>query len=365
MILSRYVAREFLKLIGFLLFFFLALYFVVDFLEQNTRYFPKYKATGSVILEYYIVQIPKMVVDLLPFTILFASIICLWIFSRSGEISAMRAAGMSVFRICSPMLLIGAFLSIISFILSSTVVPPLMIRKSYVESVKIEKQTLGAIFFESNWVKGEQSFLHYSKINEIERTLERPEYFGVTTPGVLDSYVLAQSAFFDKKKGVWVLENAQATYFEKSRGKNALGVEFFAQFETTVRSQPPRILRDGVTPDQVSYAELKELIRQSQRAGGDVSDRQVDLYQKLSQPLSNLLFIFIAMPFALRKERQADTYFGIVICLCVAIVYWVGNISMRSLAANGVLNPLVAAWATPLVLGIVAFFIVRTLDRGQ
>ena len=92
--------------------------------------------------------------------------------------------------------------------------------------------------------------------------------------------------------------------------------------------------------------------------------REVDLYQKLSIPFANLIFVFFALPFALKHERNADTYIGIMYCLIAAIVYWVGNLSMRSLAQNGLFPPLIAAWAVPALLGVFCFWLVRKLDRA-
>ena len=75
MIFARYLAREFAKINGFIVVFFLSMYCVIDFLEKNTRYFPKYDASGPVILEYYVTQLPKMFVDLLPFSTMFAAVV--------------------------------------------------------------------------------------------------------------------------------------------------------------------------------------------------------------------------------------------------------------------------------------------------
>jgi lipopolysaccharide export LptBFGC system permease protein LptF len=66
----------------------------------------------------------------------------------------------------------------------------------------------------------------------------------------------------------------------------------------------------------------------------------------------------------LRRERQADTYVSIVVCLVAAIVYWVGNASMKTMAQNGLLNPVVAAWLVNVVFLAGSVVILRKLDRG-
>jgi len=362
MIFARYLAREFLKINAFIVLFFLSIYCVIDFLEKNTRYFPKYEATGPVILEFYITQLPKMFVDLLPFSTMFAAVVVLWMFSRSGEIAAMRAAGMSVFRVCRPLVVIGACLSLVSFLLSEFVVPRTTLHLKKVETVKIEKSELGRMFFESNWVRGEGSILHFKNLNQLDRSLEGVEYFVFRSPSEVSLFQHARRASFDVAADAWRLEDVRITSFSSA---GALESRTFAKTSlTNVHSQPPRLLGEGVTSDQISYGELRTLIAQSKSAGGAIASREVELYQKLSLPFASLIFVFFALPFALRKERQADTYAGIVACLAAAILFWVGNLSMRNLAQNGVIHPLIAAWAVTAILGVVCTLLVRKLDRA-
>ena len=94
-----------------------------------------------------------------------------------------------------------------------------------------------------------------------------------------------------------------------------------------------------------------------------MASREADLYQKLSGPLSNLIFAFFALPFALRRERQADTYIGIVVCLLTAAVYWGGAASMRTMAVSGALSPHVAAWLPPIAFLCLGILLMVRVDR--
>ena len=363
MIFGRYMSREFLKLNALIALFFLGMFCLIDFLEQNTRYFPKYNATGGVIVEFYLTQLPKMFVDMLPFSSMFAAIITLWVFAKSGEISALRAAGRSVVRICFPIVFCALCLTFLSMLISELVIPRTSLHFKKVETVKIEKSELGKMFLESNWVKGDSAILHFKDLNQVQKSLEKVEYYLFRTPSEISEFVYATRALFDVRRGVWVLHEALISEFD-AQGK-LLGKRFEATYPTVVRSQPPKLLNEGVTSDRISYSDLRELIEQSKRAGGAAADREVDLYQKLAAPFANLVFVLFALPFALRRERQADTYIGIVLCLGAGVLYWVGNLSLRSMAQNGLVNPMLAAWTTTVVLGCLSFYLVHKLDRGQ
>jgi lipopolysaccharide export system permease protein len=123
------------------------------------------------------------------------------------------------------------------------------------------------------------------------------------------------------------------------------------------------LLGEGVTSDQIGFFELRELIDEARQGGGALKNLEVELFQKLSLPLANFIFVFFALPFALRRERQTDTYWGVLMCLGAAILYWIGNLVMRNLGVNGVVPPALAAWLVTLVLLGGCLWVVRKLDK--
>ncbi|MEN9825508.1 MAG: hypothetical protein RI953_1253 [Pseudomonadota bacterium] len=94
-----------------------------------------------------------------------------------------------------------------------------------------------------------------------------------------------------------------------------------------------------------------------------MASRETDLYQKLSSPFANLVFAFFAFPFALRRERQADTYIGIVACLLIAAVFWGSAAAMRAIAASGSLPGYIAAWGPTFLFLIFGIVLILRVDR--
>jgi lipopolysaccharide export system permease protein len=365
MTFDLYLLRQFLKTFSLLSFFFIGLYCVIDFLEKNTRYFPKYGASGRVILEFYVSQLPKLFVDLLPFAVLFSTIVVLWTFARSGEIAAMRAAGRSTLRICAPVIFAGFLLSLGSFLLREFVVPRALNHLKKVETVKIEKAELGKLFFESNWVKGDHSVLHFKALNQVKQRLEGIEHYVMPEGSSVSDvrvFQYAQYAQFNENIKVWVLFDVSESRFDE---KGILvKQQHLDSYHTNVVSKPPKLLGEGVTADQIGYFELRALVNEARKGGGALKRLEVELYQKLALPFANLIFVFFALSFALRRERQTDTYLGVLACLLAAILYWVGNLALRNLAVNGVVPPFLGAWLVTWVLLVGSYFVVRRLDTA-
>ena len=361
MIFTRYLLKEFLKLYFGMCTSFLAIYCVIYFLEKNTRYFPNYGATWDEIFEYYFVQLPKMYVNISPFAVMFSGIITAWIFARSGEVSALRAAGQSVVKICRPLLWMSVCISIFVFAVSEFIVPGAMLRLQKIEKVKIEKSELSQMFLESHWVRGKNSILHFKKLDQLGRALVLPEYIVLTSSHEVAAIVNARKAVFNTSRQVWELIDGRLVQFGEAG--ELFSTTEQSRFFTNVSSQPPKLLREGVSSDFVSFRELRRVLAESQSTGGSMASREVDLFQKLSSPFANFLFAFFALPFALRRERQADTYIGIVVSLLAAAMYWGGAASLRTMALSGAVSPYIAAWLPPLLFTCVAGFLTVRVDR--
>lgn len=393
MIFKGYLAREFLRFTFMITLFFSGLYSVIDFLEKNSRYFPKYNASGAIILEYYLLQMPKLVVELLPFATLFGAIITLWLFSRSGEIAAARTSGASIVAIGAPLFASGIILAALSFALSEGLVPKAQTRLRYIETVKIERSRLSRMFLESHWIRSGEAVMHFESYDRIRGVLRDPTLYIFDGPNALKSVSRSSRAYFDPRSESWILQDAIETSFHysdagreitsvdpvpKSKG-GALATQgqeggqshrgphlasrFIQVLDSRLTAEPPRILSANVGSTDLGFLELLKLMRESEQAGISAQKRLIDLYQKVSLPLANVLFIFLAMPFCIRHERQTDTYAGIFVALALALVYWAGNFALRTLAQNGHVPPVFAAFAMSGLLLLFGLWQLRTLTH--
>lgn len=359
-----YLSSQFLKATLSALFFALLLYFVLTYMEESQYYFDGHKAPPSVVFFYYFWQVPTIFTMLLPFAIMVGGIVCNWTLARFGEISALRAAGLSMMRIAIPFLCIGFAFSVLQFVVNEVISPYTSSRFQHVKEVEIEGKKGDNLFTTSTWLKTQNSILHFESYNPETQTLTHPEFFYFEKSSHLASQIVhAQSGHFDKNKRLWVLESASVSNF--SHLPKIITNKTTPDYETNIDFAPPQVLKQKSESGNLSYWQLKKLIRDAQVAGTNVSDRLVDLQLKVSMPFANFLFVFLTLPFALRKERQDENYIGIVICLVAALVYWFGNLSLRNLAVKGTVNPLVAAWFMNVLIIILSYMLVRKLDKGQ
>jgi lipopolysaccharide export system permease protein len=115
--LDRYLLRQFLVPFAFCFIGFIAIWLIID-LSDNVGDFNKNGAKFSDVLRFYIVQIPQIVVLIMPVTLLLALLYSLSKMSKTNEIISMLTAGKSLHRILRPVFFVGIYASLISLALN-------------------------------------------------------------------------------------------------------------------------------------------------------------------------------------------------------------------------------------------------------
>ena len=116
-ILDRYLLRQFLGPFILCSVGILAVWIIYDLQDNGSDFFEANASFGTV-LHLYIVQLPQMIVMILPATLLLGLLYSLSKMSKSNEIVSMLSAGRSLVRIITPLLLVGVYTSMFCFALN-------------------------------------------------------------------------------------------------------------------------------------------------------------------------------------------------------------------------------------------------------
>src|ERR1035437_2886701 len=121
-LLDRYLLRELLVPLGYCLWGFLLLWISSD-LFAHLGEFQRRGMVARDITDYYLVKLPEFLVVVLPVALLLGLIYALTNHARHQEISAIRAAGVSMWRISVPYLGVGFLASLALFAVNEFWVP--------------------------------------------------------------------------------------------------------------------------------------------------------------------------------------------------------------------------------------------------
>ena len=138
------------------------------------------------------------------------------------------------------------------------------------------------------------------------------------------------------------------------------------QFEETVIPIPetPEVFkRERRDTEEMSYYDLRRYIRRIKRGGYNTTRYIVDLYAKLSFPLSCAIMVLIGIPFSTKTARGGEIALSIVVSIIIGFLYWIiFNLSL-SLGHSGLLPPQLAAFAPHALFGLAGIYALITIRQ--
>jgi LPS export ABC transporter permease LptG/LPS export ABC transporter permease LptF len=351
-ILDRYILREFLKILGMVLVSVVALFTIVDYTEIAREIRANQVPLGTV-LTYYRFQIFTVLNWTLPISVLVATLVTFGILSKNNEITAIKANGVSLFRIAVPILAVAAVISLLAYFILDFVLPYSNERVANLRR-RIEGKPVAAAASEQKlWYLGKGryiiNFLSYDRnakqLSQVQVFEFHPREFRLTRRVYADRAVWNGSAWaFENGWMRSFLDDGRSTYTPITRPLALFYPETPEDFASEVKP-----------PEQMNYAQLRRYIETIRSSGYSAEELAVKLYGKTSWPVISTIMALIAMPFAFRMGKRGALY-GIGIALVLGIFYWMIYAVFTKFGEVGNLPPLLSAWAANILFAIAALY---------
>lgn len=354
-LLDKYILREFLRFFLITCVTFIALYLIVDFFEK-IRMFLSNQATAVQMASYFLYSIPTVISLTLPASVLLATLLTYSYLSKFSEITAMKANGISLYRIAVPALVVSAVVAVFLFFFTELVTPASLQKTEHIVKVEVQKQkTLG--FFKQNeiWYRGHNAIYNF-KLFDVEKNI----LHGVTINHLNPDFTLKLRIDAERaewKKDHWVFFKLLMTTFNQN---NAPSLEWSKEKVINIPEQPNDFKIIQKDAEKMGYFELRRYVNKIRAEGYDVSRYLVDLQGKLAFPFVCLILVFIGMSFSVRSERSGGVMRSVAIGIFIGFSYWIIHAFSMSLGRSGILPVIVAAWASNILFsGLAAFLFYR------
>ena len=356
-VLDRYIAREFLVTFGFVLLAFLCLYTVVDFFER-IRMFLSNHATLGQIVSYHLYTVPSITAMMMPACVLLSSLITFGLLSRNHEIVAMKANGISLYRIALPVLAFSIAACALNFLLNEFVTPAANWRAEYIKYVEVQKKKEWGAFKENAiWYKSGNAIYNVKLFIPSENRIRGVTIHYVDPGFSLTSRIDAREALWTGER--WELRDVLRTTFS---GRDFPAIDRLPALAVEIGEKPEDLQAVQKNADQMGFRELRSYIRKLRQEGYDATRYETDLQGKIAFVFVSLILALIGVAFPMRSERSGGIAQGIGIGVIIGFSYWIVFAFMLSLGRSGTLPPAVAAWATNVILGVVAVVMFRRVD---
>lgn len=348
-ILDIYVIRGWLLYFALLLVTFMGIYMVFDFFQLLGDIVRNHAAAGLV-FDYYRYLCPYVIYVMLPLSVLVATLVNFSLLTKTSQIIAIKAVGVSLYRLSLPVLGIGALLSAGMFVLGDQYLPETNQRQNaFRNEIKGRPpQTYRTPALQ--WIFGESSRIYnyhfFDPDHDVFANLSVFEFD--PSSFAMKRRIYATRAFWEPHIPGWVLEDG---WTRDLQGGRVTAFRTFAVITLPELTERPEYFkRDVKTSEQMSAVELRGYIRELRQSGFDVVPLSVQLNRKFSYPLVAFVVGLIGIPFSFSAGRKGALT-GIAVSIGIAIVYWSVSSLFEAMGNLGQLPPAVAAWSPDVLFG--------------
>ena len=350
-ILDRYVVKYFLTSFLVTLLCIVVIYLIVDFFDHLGRLMEA-GATVSAMIRYFLYKLPFLLSQVFGFATLFSVLYCIGILSRTHEITAMRAAGLSLRRLSLPLLLTSLLIGLMSFLWTESLVPLFTRKAHYIYTVEVKKKNPQTMFGNRGiWIRGKDAFISTDYFDSQKNILQGVVIYLLNREFSLRGFIEAPQARWDGSQ--WkTSESTQWTLLPNGQ----LSPEKQAVKVLPISETPDDFKVLARKPEEFTFFDLKKQIDDLNSKGIDTTEYQTDIQMKLAFPFIPPLMVFIAIPLALKQGLRG----GIAVSLGLTMLIGLPHITILSfcwaLGKQGVFQPWFAAWFPNLLLALVGSY---------
>ena len=328
--------------------------------------------------DYLFNLLPYIVSAVTPLCSLLAVLITFGSLNRSSELTAMKATGISLYRVVAPILVLAALLSVALFAFNESYLPDANRRQ---EALRAEIKGKPAQTFlrpDRQWMSGQSSPLAPPSQNASSVTPSTPQrifYYQAFDPDrkafanltvfefdprsfTLVRRIFATNAHWDDASDNWIFDNGwQRTFANQTVASYQT---FHSSSFPDIHEQPSYFMKEYRQSQEMDYNELTAYITDLSQSGIDTVRLRVQLERKLADPAITLVMALLAVPFALSMGKRGSLA-GVATAIAVAISYWVVAAFFSSLGDINTLPPMLAAWSPDVLFAIAGtYLLLRT-----
>ncbi len=307
--------------------------------------------------EYLLNVVPYFLYSTTPLTILLAVLITFGLLQRSNEITAIKATGISLYRIVVPVLIASMLIAGVLFLSDQLYLPYTNKRQDALRNQIKGKPAQTYLRPDRKWIFGQHSDIYYYQFFDADR-----DVFGGVSVFQFDPHtfqithrITADRAHWSQSMHRWVYEEGW------ERSLNGSAIERCSPFDAAtfpeLTEAPAYFKKEIKQSSEMSYDELSRYIHDLEQSGFDVVRLRVQLQKKIAYPLITLVMAVLAIPFAVSTgKRSALT--GVATAIGIGVVYWTISGLFEAMGNLSQLPPVVAAWSPDLVFGFIGGYLI-------
>jgi len=354
-ILDIYVIRGWIFYFVVLLTAFTGVYVIFDFF-QVLGDIVRNQIPTRVVVDYYRYLLPQVVYLMLPLSILVATLVNFGLLTKTNQVTAIKSAGVSLYRLSVPVLTVTALLSLGMFFFGDRVLPETNQRQNGLRNQIKGKPAQTFYRPDHQWIFGNSSRIYnYTFFDPDQNVFANLSVFEFDPATFrMTRRIHAARAVWGESIHGWILENGWSRDINGDRVTNykPFSVETFKEL-----TEEPTYFKKEVKPsEQMSALELRRYIADLHQSGFDVVRLSVQFYRKFSYPLIAFVVTLIGIPFSFTMGAKGALT-GIALSIGIAIVYWSTSSLFEAMGNLSQLPPAMAAWSPDVLFTLAGTYL--------
>ena len=314
-IIDRYLARAVLGGVLSVLIILISLDTIISFAGESGDIGRAGYTLWSAI-EYVLLRLPRKLYELFPLAVLLGTVMGLGGMASSGELTVIRASGVSLLRIILSVMKAAVVLIVLAMVIGEAIAPS-MTQYAQLKKVRTLSQQVSLNTDYGLWAKDGQIYIHVRRV-ESDGRLTGIKLYTFDDKQQLQSTIIAASARHQGKD--WQLQKVVRTEFLPE----GIQKTKFSQLTWNSLLKPELVEVVSISPDRLSIWKLKDYIGYLEENNLDSALYELSFWNKLMMPLTIVAMVLLAVPFVFGSLRQGGVgqriFFGFLVGLTFYIV---------------------------------------------
>jgi lipopolysaccharide export system permease protein len=308
----------------------------------------EYKTPFYLILLHLILNVPRWFMQALPIITLIALLFSLGDLSKKNEITAIKAAGINIWRIISLFIVTGLIIGAIELSVREFIIPKTHKYYKKIQKEKIQKEIefSNLILFMPNNTRLTVEYLNTDE--KIIRDIVIEKY---NNESGIEYLILSKEATWENN--VWLLKNGVIRKLNSDTWHEI----YFKNHKLDINIKPTDMVIQTISNNSMNTFAFKKYINHLRVSGKATVKEKIALNMRYADAFSHIVVMMIGIPFAIGPGRRLNKVLSFTLALIAIFIYWGTQATVVSLGENFILQPFTVAWLPIFIFTIIGVYI--------
>jgi lipopolysaccharide export system permease protein len=273
--------------------------------------------------------------------------------AKSSELTAIRAAGVSVKRIVGSVAQVGLILGLIALFMGEVISPFTETKAQNIRAESIQSGVRssgrGGI-----WLRDENTFVSVSDVLP-DLSLLNVKIFEFDQNNFLRFLSVAEAGYYQDQK--WLLQGLKRTMINNA---SSAADEVDAAYWSTVVN--PQILQVFlIQPDQLSLWQLRQYIHHLKSNRQRTDNYELAFWSKLVTPIATIVMLILAVPFVFQHARSGTMGRSLFSGIMIGLGFFILNKAFSYFVPLFAIPPFIGAITPTLLVATISIALIRRI----